>query len=909
MSLREALYFSLVVLCVCAPAIAQPIPDPGGPDVPRDAWCADQMGMAINVKTTNETPDFNEYLEVEGPLWVRSLVMVGEHDKIADLYDSYRGKVRILALLNQQSFDITTPPNTASDSEWSQFADDFADHVVSFARSYGPSVAAFEIWNEPDHTDYFSPQKIAVVVNKVGRALHFDGFTGHPVVVGGLAGNDWPTYIATLAPLVSKRFVDGFAFHPYTKTAAGIPDNGQSVAEATLQFHGLAGKRPVWLTEFGHPEHPETGDFERQGQYLRAAYESLKRLGPEVVPHAFWFAWDDRVHWNPATEAYGLVDHDHNLRPSGFEFGAFTSAQEENLACGTWDGDSAACERRSSGDEQQCIYRSCSDRCVPAGTSRCQAGCSSFCNDPTEAASCSSWDDDPAACNAASSGSLDCAYYACSQKCLPSGTSRCQAGCRQYCCGDGLDGLDGTYRVSLEASGSGAPGSGACTADFNFEIQNLQIPTTQFPCIGSVTVSAFMSGDLTELSNGWVGGSVGPYSDSTGWTGRLNSSGQIIGKFTGLNLGVQYSGSFIATPVDCDDEGECTPSIAATPTFALDLGAENCTGGIYVGEGGFGGVGCEPRPLAVAPSSAPTKAQALDNTALYFDGVDDRVEIKNGPELSFTDALTLTAWIRPDNIWGPHAVVNKWYAMDSYLLNVVDGRIDFGVSFPNGSWGESKGVSGTAVEGQWTHVAGVYDGASVRLYLNGIEVDREPASGILQQSDRPLVIGNHLGAFEGAIADVQLFERVLTPEEIHDVAGLDPDQTGRVVGFQCSTQYQSGWCERVMDGVHGTCNWGEWATLSQPTGWVLMNLDLPTEITSVELWDRACGEQVTAGHLEFSDGSTVPFGQLEDTGQTSTKVTFSPRTTTFVKVVIDESINGAGVGLGEIVINDGLVVD
>ncbi len=928
MSVRTALYSSLLALCLGSASVAQPIPETGGPDVPSEAWCADQMGMAINVKTTYETPDATEYLEVGGPLWVRSLVTVGQHGKITNLYNSYHGNVKILALLNQESFNLTTPPDTASAAVWSQFADDFADKVVTFATFYGSKVAAFEIWNEPDHTDYFSAQKIAEVINKSALALHNEGFTGHQVIAGGLAGG-WEDYIQELAPLVNKTYVDGFGFHPYAKSAGGIPiaPGVTPLKDAVEKFWNYTGGHPVWLTEFGHAVHPETGDFEEQAQYLRFAFEDIKALGPQKVPHAFWFAWDDRTAWEVQTHAFGLVDrHDQSLRPNGFAFADITLTQEDSsLPCSTWDDNYNACVQHDSGDEQQCtMYPSCSKKCVPVGTSECQAGCSSYCDGSPASAPCSDWDGYESACNAASSGTQSCAYYACSGKCRPSGTSRCQAGCSQYCCnsaaggGGGTGGgMDGTYQVSLQASGSGAPGSGACTANFNIQVQNLQIPTVLFQCVGSVVVEAYMTGDLTAQPTGLIGGSVGPYYDSTNWTGQINVARQISGSFTGLSLGVEYSGTFTATPVDCDAQGNCTPSVAAAPTFSLALSEDECLGGAYAGEGAAGGVACGPGAAAAVASptptkaaiSAPAKALAFGGTALYFDGVDDAVELINRPEFNFTDALTLTAWIRPDNIWGPHAVVNKWYAMDSYLLNVVDGRIDFSVSFPNGSWGESKGVSGTAVEGQWTHVAGVYDGASVRLYLNGIEVDREPASGILQQSDRPLVIGNHLGAFEGAIGDVRLFERVLTPEEIHDVAGLDPDQTGRVVGFQCSTQYQSGWCERVMDGVHGTCNWGEWATQSQASGWVRLDLDLPTEITSVELWDRACGEQVMAGHLEFSDGSTVAFSALENSGQSSTVVSFTPRQTTYVKVVIDQSAHGANPGIAEIVINDGLVVD
>ena len=117
----------------------------------------------------------------------------------------------------------------------------------------------------------------------------------------------------------------------------------------------------------------------------------------------------------------------------------------------------------------------------------------------------------------------------------------------------------------------------------------------------------------------------------------------------------------------------------------------------------------------------------------------------------------------------------------------------------------------------------------------------------------------------------------------------------------CSSEYAGGWCSKVLDGVHGTCNDGEWATASLPTGWAKVTFPSSKSVSSVTVFDRACDEQVTAGHLEFSDGSAnIAFGALENTGATGTKLTFAAKTLSWVKVVIDSS-TGGNPGLGEIV--------
>jgi hypothetical protein len=118
----------------------------------------------------------------------------------------------------------------------------------------------------------------------------------------------------------------------------------------------------------------------------------------------------------------------------------------------------------------------------------------------------------------------------------------------------------------------------------------------------------------------------------------------------------------------------------------------------------------------------------------------------------------------------------------------------------------------------------------------------------------------------------------------------------------CSSELEAGWCRNVIDNSHGACNEHEWSTASLPTGWAKITFPANKSVTSVTIFDRACGEQVLAGHLEFSDGSAnIAFGALEDSGTTGAKVSFAAKTLKWVKVVIDQS-TGTNVGLSEIVV-------
>jgi len=119
----------------------------------------------------------------------------------------------------------------------------------------------------------------------------------------------------------------------------------------------------------------------------------------------------------------------------------------------------------------------------------------------------------------------------------------------------------------------------------------------------------------------------------------------------------------------------------------------------------------------------------------------------------------------------------------------------------------------------------------------------------------------------------------------------------------CSSEYEAGWCQSTVDGVYGTCNANEWATANVPTGWVKLTFPASRSVSSVTRYDRACDEQVTSGHIEFSNGSAnVSFGALQNAGTTGTTVSFTSRNVTWIKVVIDSS-TGTNPGIGEIVVN------
>jgi hypothetical protein len=69
----------------------------------------------------------------------------------------------------------------------------------------------------------------------------------------------------------------------------------------------------------------------------------------------------------------------------------------------------------------------------------------------------------------------------------------------------------------------------------------------------------------------------------------------------------------------------------------------------------------------------------------------------------------------------------------------------------------------------WTHLAVTYDGAALRLYVNGTQVASTPVSGPIPVSAGVLRLGgNSIWGewFQGQLDDVRLYNRALTPAEL-----------------------------------------------------------------------------------------------------------------------------------------------
>jgi hypothetical protein len=160
--------------------------------------------------------------------------------------------------------------------------------------------------------------------------------------------------------------------------------------------------------------------------------------------------------------------------------------------------------------------------------------------------------------------------------------------------------------------------------------------------------------------------------------------------------------------------------------------------------------------------------------ALLFGGNGDWVHVANESNFDFTGEVTVTAWIkvnRFDREW--QAIVTKGDSSWRLQRNQDTPTIEFacsGLQVPNGN--PYGGLYGNKAvnDGKWHHVAGLYDGEKMYIYIDGVVDVSQPASGAIGTNNHPVYIGENAEMTErfwnGLIDDVRVYNYALSEGQI-----------------------------------------------------------------------------------------------------------------------------------------------
>lgn len=265
-------------------------------------------------------------------------------------------------------------------------------------------------------------------------------------------------------------------------------------------------------------------------------------------------------------------------------------------------------------------------------------------------------------------------------------------------------------------------------------------------------------------------------SKSVRYTGGVTRLGQ--GWLAAARLGVLLAAA----------AGGCTERVPFGDDRGPDGGAlvgywklDETAGPVASDSSGFGNDGVdEGGPL---PSTLAAPLIFANPGSLAFDPtMAENVSVPSSSSLNLSGPLTLAAWVHPTGApTTQQGIIEKWdtdtsgagpSATRGYEFRVTQDRTLRVILLAE--LGQSVQVVGTTAIAAdvWTHLAATFDGATLRLFVNGNQDAMAPATIAPVPGSSALHIGRDYGdnGFQGNIDEARVYRRALGASEVQALA-------------------------------------------------------------------------------------------------------------------------------------------
>jgi hypothetical protein len=164
------------------------------------------------------------------------------------------------------------------------------------------------------------------------------------------------------------------------------------------------------------------------------------------------------------------------------------------------------------------------------------------------------------------------------------------------------------------------------------------------------------------------------------------------------------------------------------------------------------------------------RAEGVEGKALVCQG--GCVVVPQDPLLSPTTGLTIECWVKTDeagqdNKW----LVNRVFGGcegTGYRMGVLGGKPCFEV--PQTNWSHHLSADIPLPTGRWVHLAGTFDGNTMRIYVDGELHGTMDRPGPVKPNEAHLCLGSyevdHPAYFTGLLDEVRLYSRALSADEV-----------------------------------------------------------------------------------------------------------------------------------------------
>jgi hypothetical protein len=202
-------------------------------------------------------------------------------------------------------------------------------------------------------------------------------------------------------------------------------------------------------------------------------------------------------------------------------------------------------------------------------------------------------------------------------------------------------------------------------------------------------------------------------------------------------------------------------NVAVPAGLVLSFGFNEGSGSTVTDSSGTGNNG--------TTSSTTWNSTGKFGKALSFNGTSSWVTVNDSNSLDLTNGMTLEAWVKPSSLADWSTVIMK--QQTGGLVYSLYAATDVGVpsTFIFTTAEQSQDGPAALPLNTWTHLAATYDGANLRLYVNGNQVASKAQTGNIKVSGAALRIGGNSSFgeyFKGLIDEVHVYNRALSQAEI-----------------------------------------------------------------------------------------------------------------------------------------------
>lgn len=170
------------------------------------------------------------------------------------------------------------------------------------------------------------------------------------------------------------------------------------------------------------------------------------------------------------------------------------------------------------------------------------------------------------------------------------------------------------------------------------------------------------------------------------------------------------------------------------------------------------------------PSPGITRSIGIFNGALSFHGT-HRLICATQPKFAPLTQISLSAWVQPNSFDRYNEIFRKEDGNNRILFSFQENGSVLALGLNIGGYVECDAPLDPArvLDGEWHHAAATFDGKTMRVFLDGLEIGRRERPGpITAGGPAPAAIASANGheCFQGTIDDLRIYATTLSPADV-----------------------------------------------------------------------------------------------------------------------------------------------